>query len=408
MTTIRGTIEKIVAGGYGLLRSPDGVVFCRGVLPGETVEVEDASRSRGVLWALNPVVLEPSSERLDPACPYFPLCGGCDFHHVSYEAELGYKEEIVNETLRRGLRRPVDVISFPFSARALPHLSYRNTVRLRGGKGVLGYCRRKSRAVVDIEDCPIALPAIRAEIGRWAIRKTASSPDSLIVREGNVGEETAVTIAEYGREREIVGEACVMEVRGRRFRVRPESFFQRNTFAAGAIVADLEAALPPGERLLDLFTGVGLFALSLADRFSEVRGFEISTSAVGDFRHNRKGFENVDEITWDAAQGLAGYLQPGDIVLVDPPRAGLPRRLLDVLSRAEIRAVAYISCNPATFARDLGVFFEHGYEPDGGVRLYDMFPRTAHVEMMTILVRGSKKLHHEDTKTTKESPPPAP
>ncbi|HOO78347.1 MAG TPA: hypothetical protein PLI51_03970 [bacterium] len=391
--TIVGRIEKVVAGGYGLIRDDGGVVFCRAVLPGETVEAEVTGKAKGIRWAEVREVLEPSPERTVPVCPFFPACGGCDFQHMEYGRERAIKEGIAGEVLRRIMRREVQIDPFSRAFGELPALEYRNTIHLRGADGALGYYRKKSRKIVDIGDCPIARPRIREALGRWSLRQAARTPDKLTLRAGNVagesGAEPLLAVAEYGRERVVEGGALEMELAGNRFRVSPDSFFQMNTAAAELVVDDLRETLPEGGRLLDLFTGVGLFAVSLAERFPEVLGFEIHPSAVGDFRHNRRNLANVEEISWDGAQGLGGLIREGDVILADPPRGGLPERLIEELLRGHPRALAYISCNPATFARDCGVLLEAGYGFLGPIRLYDMFPRTAHIEIMGLLSPGA-------------------
>jgi len=387
---ITGRVEKVVAGGYGLIRDREGVVFCRAVAPGELIEVEVTGRGKGVRWAKLLELVEPSPFRISSACPYFPRCGGCDFHHIPYGEELSCKEKIVSEALRRILRTEIPTDGFSEKFKELAPLEYRNTVTLHGGDGCLGYHQKKTRRIVDVDDCPIARPVIRRELSGWSVRKLAQSPRRLTLRAGNIpgkdGEEPLLALAEYGDERTVEGRALEMEVGGHCFRVSPGSFFQMNVAAAELVVADLRAILPGATRLLDLFTGVGLFAVSLAQNYEEVLGFEMLPEAVGDFRHNRRDIPSVGEISWDAARGLGDFIRSSDVVLVDPPRGGLPPRLLAELERSRPLALAYISCNPATFARDCGRLLQAGYHLARPVRLYDMFPRTAHIEVMGLLL----------------------
>lgn len=348
-------IESIASGGYGLARTPEGVIFIRGVIPGETVEIFKSHRRRGVLWADEFRVTESSPERTESACPYFPACGGCDFHHMTYEAELKYKLMVVRDTLRRisGAELPtVDAVSH-----ADP-LEYRNSVRLQGEAGHLGYFRKESNEVVEIDDCPIAAPAIRAALPRR--------------------EQKMLRVDSSGQ---LVNETRTMRFLSRDYRVSPESFFQVNVSVAEMIARDLRDRLPRAHQLVDLFAGVGTFALALADLFPVVLGCEIAPSALDDFRFNARDLPSVTVLEWDAAKGLKTRVTPDDVLILDPPRTGLPPRLIAALSRARPKAFAYISCDAATFARDAKILMG-GFRLSEPIRVYDMFPRTAHVELL--------------------------
>lgn len=380
----RHVVEKIVAGGIGLLRTDEGVVFARAVLPGELIELGPLTRRRGTLWADAPTILEPSPERVTPACRYFPTCGGCDFQHASRAAELSAKLAATADTLRRISGRDV-AARWADGIETLPPLGYRNTIRIQGGAGWLGYCEKHSHSIVDIEDCPLGQPPIREGIRAARAAAAREKVKSATLRCGK-DEELVMILTSHGRTR-MTGGPLHIELAGRSYRVDPRAFFQVNTAAAGLIVRDLRADLVPGPRLLDLFAGVGAFAIALADRFDQVSGWEIAREAVDDFRFNASGLANVDMATWDAAQGLKVPLAPTDVVIVDPPRTGLPDRLRSSLTdegNARPRQLAYVSCDPATFARDLAAL-AGCWRLSGPVRLYDMFSRTAHVELMAIL-----------------------
>lgn len=380
----RVVVEKIVAGGSGLVRTSEGVAFARAVLPGELIETGPLVRRRGALWADSPAVLEPSPDRVAPACPYFPACGGCDFHHASRRAELAAKLAATADTLRRvgGTEIPV---RWADGIDDLPALGYRNSIRIQGGAGWLGYCEKHSHRIVDIEDCPIALPPIRAGIAtaREAARRMPVKSATLRCGEDP---EPVLILTSHGRTT-VTGGPLRIRLAGRDYRVNARAFFQVNARAAGLIVRDLRDRLPPGPRLLDLFAGVGTFALALADRYDEVWGLEIAREAVEDFRVNAGDAPHVKVHAWDAARGLKFPLASADVILVDPPRTGLPERLRAQLATAGgtgASRLAYVSCDPATFARDLAAL-AGSWRLAEPVRAYDLFSRTAHVELMAIL-----------------------
>ena len=389
MTTIRGKVEKIVAGGWGLIRSKQGVIFCRNVIPGEEVEVEAAARRRGVIWAGKAKIIEASADRVESACPYFPACGGCDFQHLDYRAELALKREMVRETIQRLARVSLPVADFDRAFLALPFRGYRNTVKLQGAGGRLGFYRKRSRKLVPVESCLIASPRIGKEIRRWNERETKRSLQSLTIRAGNLlpppEGDNLVTIAEFPSRISFSGEKTYFRLGGRVFAVRPTSFFQTNIAATELILNDLKKKLPPASRLLDLFAGVGVFSISLAEGYQKIKGLEVSHSAIKDFRENARGEEKIGIELWNAEDGLPEEIGSGDLLLLDPPRVGLPPRLREELSQSRPRALAYLSCDPATFARDLKQLLEGGYRLEGEIKIYDMFPRTAQVELLALL-----------------------
>lgn len=391
MMMIRGKVEKIVAGGWGLLRTPEGVVFCRNVIPGEEVEVEveAESRRRGVVWSGKAKILRASADRVEPACPNFPACGGCDFQHLNYRSELALKYEMVRESLQRLARVSLPVADFDRAFLTLPCQDYRDTVKLRGAAGRLGFFRKRSKKLVPVENCLIASPRIGKEIRRWNEGEKKRSLQVLTIREGNLalpeGGDNLVTIAEFPSRISFTGAKLYFRLGGRIFTVSPTSFFQTNIAATELILKDLKKYLPPASRLLDLFAGVGLFSISLAESYSKVKGLEISRSAIKDFRENARGDEKIGIEVWNAEDGLPEEIGNNDLLLLDPPRTGLPSRLRQELSHSRPRALAYLSCDPATFARDLTQLLEGGYRLEGEIKLYDMFPRTAQVELLAIL-----------------------
>jgi tRNA/tmRNA/rRNA uracil-C5-methylase (TrmA/RlmC/RlmD family) len=337
----------------------------------------------------NEVVRERSPERVEPACRYFPACGGCDFMHVGYAAEIKYKGEIVSSTLRRIVGRDVPVAPFPEGTTEFNPLAYRNTVTLHAGDGCIGYFRKETNDLVAVDECPLAVQPVSDAIGRLRRRGIPAGLRSLSIRAGNVrGNDRCyplLTTFIYPRTVRHKGRAVVFEVAGREFTVGHDSFFQVNVPVAERIIAVLKTVLPSGGRLIDLFAGVGLFTVSLSERYERVTGFEKVPSALRDARRNCLGMKGVRVVKWDAMRGVPPGVGDGDMIVLDPPRTGLPKILCKQLGAMNPRAVAYISCDPATLARDLSAFFRSGYALTSPVRVFDMFPRTAHVESLAIM-----------------------
>ncbi|MEK8023710.1 MAG: hypothetical protein AAB229_07875 [Candidatus Hydrogenedentota bacterium] len=356
------------------------------MIPGELITIGQLVRKRGVFWAEEVRIVEPSPDRTEPACPYASDCGGCDFHHMTYEREKTEKILMTRDTFRRIVGRDLPVSD---RVEALEPHGYRNSIRIQGGAGYLGYCRKESNEIVDIDDCLIAMPEVREEIRRRKARNAGKPPKSLTIRCGTtpgalctIETSRGAMVVAGGQDR--AGRITVMFL-GRSYRVSPHSFFQVNIAIAERIALAMRDQLPPGPRLLDLFAGVGTFALAMSDRYQTVTGCEISREAVEDFRHNAAGVGNVEVREWDAAKGLRDRVAREDVLILDPPRTGLPRRLADALAHASPAALAYVSCDTPTFARDMRLLLDSGYELNDNVRLFDMFPRTAHVELFAVL-----------------------
>ncbi|RMH59631.1 MAG: class I SAM-dependent RNA methyltransferase [Candidatus Hydrogenedentota bacterium] len=380
-------VEKIVANGYGLIRTFRGVILCRAVIPGETVRIHTVRRAGGVLWGEEFEILSPSPRRIDSPCPYFPLCGGCDFLHLSSDEHPPFKNAVAAETFRRILGFPVDVVG-PFEAKTRSGLGYRHTIRLQGGAGYLGYCRKSSHDIIDIEDCLVAAEPLRGELRRW--KRTSSFPARhLMIRCGNIDETELTVVATRRGETRIRGDAVHYRFGETRLRVSARSFFQNNPFATQMILSDLTRLLPDARRFIDLFAGVGTFALTVGRRFPHAEAYEISRDALRDLEENAAGLSEVSFQKWDAARGLRSALDSGDIVFVDPPRTGLPPRTLNDLSRSSPRLLVYLSCDVATMARDLKTLLASGFHLDRPIRLYEMFPQTAHMEALAFLKRSA-------------------
>lgn len=368
-------IEKLVYGGEGLARLPsqDGrrqAVFVPFTIPGECVRAELAPAAGGRIVARLLKVLEPSPDRVLPACEYFGRCGGCQLQHIRPEHQLELKRGILLETLQRtgGVRWDGAV-----GLHAAEPWGYRNRIRLQAVPGVgVGYFQHQSRRVQPITNCPIASPALNLGLARLAAR-----PPS---RRGEI--ELAVDNEDCGLEEDAPLEFAVS---GYRYRVSSGAFFQVNRFLAVELIA---AALgeETGKTAVDLYSGVGLFALPLAARFQQVEAVESDPAAVADLRHNAAGLP----ITVAAATAL-DYLRsrapaPVDLLVADPPRAGLGPDLVAALLAMAPRLLHLVSCDPATLGRDLRLLLAGGYRVTS-LELFDLFPQTYHVEAVVRMIR---------------------
>ena len=339
-------------GGHCVARHDDRVVFVRHALPGERVVVSVTEGSDGDrFWRGDAVdVLSPSPDRVPAPCPYAGpgLCGGCDLQHVTPERQRALKAAVVREQLSRLAGLDVDVTV----EEVQPLLRWRSRMRyvsLPGG--ARGLHAHRSDEVVEVEDCLIDAARPPAEV-----------------------------------------ETVTASAGTRSFRVDPGGFWQSHVEAPRVLVDTVlaMAAPRPGERVLDLYAGVGLFAGFLADAVGpsgRVLAVEGSAAACRDARANLPASVQVEHGPVDRVLASA-YHEPFDLVVLDPPREGARRRVVEQVVDRGPRAVVYVACDPAALARDLATFAELGY-PLGSLRAFDLFPMTHHVECVALMGSGS-------------------
>lgn len=350
----------VAHGGHVVARVPAGerdiVVFVRHALPGELVVIEITEVGKSFLRGDAVEVLEASPDRVPPPCPLARPggCGGCDFQHVALPAQRRLKADVVAEQLRRlaGIERVVVVESVE------PTLHWRTRMQYVGLPDGLGLRKHRSHDVVRVEECLIEAPGARRVVSTGS----------------RAGEGGAVTEHVLGRE----------------FRVASDGFWQVHPEAPRVLVETvLDLLAPrPGERALDLYAGVGLFSAFLAEAVGPGGGV---TSVEADRRasaHAEANLADLPRVTVTHGrvdQVLARRSGALDIVVLDPPREGAKRKVVEGIASLRPRAVAYVACDPAALARDLAYFGDAGYQL-ADLRAFDLFPMTHHVECVALLV----------------------
>lgn len=382
------TIGPVAHGGHFIARPDDGpVLFVRHALPGERVRVEVTERKSG-FWRADAVeILEASPDRVEPPCPYARpgACGGCDLQHAAPAAQRELKAAVVREQLGRLGHRPdievtVDPLPVP-DALADDPLRWRSRVQYAVGKdGRLGFHPFRSHGVVPVDDCPIALPAALGVLGdRWS--PSLASVEVVASSEGDVSVLTRRS--RTGRARVVEGPDVVREALGERvFGVGADGFWQVHPAGPATLVATvLDLLAPaPGERAWDLYSGAGLFASALAPVVDRVTAVESDPRGLAAAARSLKDLPNIHLIEGDVARVLAEQpMRWVDVVVLDPPRSGAGRAVVEQIASRRPRAVAYVACDPAAFARDVATFAGLGYDL-AEVRAFDAFPMTHHVE----------------------------
>jgi tRNA/tmRNA/rRNA uracil-C5-methylase (TrmA/RlmC/RlmD family) len=367
---LTATIQDIAFGGEGVARVNQFVIFVPFVILDEEVEIELTEVKKNFARARLLKVLKPSPLRVTPECPYFGACGGCQYQHIEYSSQLEIKRKQVADLLQR-----IGKFSPEIVAPAIPcpkPYGYRNRIMIRSQwnkykQGLeIGFIRADSRLVQDIDECKIAEPAINQQIKHVRAHPPPKGGLKVVLR-----------VAPDGWE------------------VPPDSFFQNNFFLLPKLVEVVrERIKDSGSRfLIDAYCGVGFFSLKLSDSLEQYVGIELDAQAIHAARRNaiHQNHPNGQFLHGRTEDLLPEVLNrfPADsaTVLIDPPRVGCPRPALEMLRRNRPAQIIYVSCHPATLARDLNVLCSEGVFECKQIVPLDMFPQTQHLECVADLRR---------------------
>jgi 23S rRNA (uracil1939-C5)-methyltransferase len=399
-------LEKLTYGGDALGHLEDGrAVFVPFGLPGEKVRVGLTEEKRGHARGTLVEVLESHPQRIPPRCRHFGTCGGCHFQNLSYPAQLEAKAAILKDCLAHIGR--IDPSALHAVVPSQSAWNYRNHVQFHlTPQGRLGYIGGPNeRGVIPISECHLPEPPINAlwpalqledglGLERVSLRCGLEEDLMLILESGEVPElelEAGISVVHLKGSETLVmaGEDHLLQrVRDRDFQVSAASFFQVNTPMACRMVEHLQERLSAGTGtvLVDAYCGVGLFSAFFASRVGRVVGIEASPAACDDFMVNLDEFENVELYQAPVEEALPRLAIQPTVVIVDPPRAGLGKIVLDALVGLMPAQIVYVSCDPPTLARDTARLIAGGYQLRE-VTLFDLFPQTYHIESISILDR---------------------
>lgn len=389
--------EVPVYGGYALARA-EGVVFVKGAIPGEEVEVSYTEKKRGYSVAEAVDILQPSPDRVEPACRYFGVCGGCHLQFVSYQRQARMKEEILLDCLKRIGGMEIEL---------LPGLTglefgYRRRAQFKVSKeGAIGFFREATRDVIPIKSCPLMSDEINALLeiirgfelaGLKEIHITSGKTPTVLLKGLEFDEAVAekyfsigFTTVAFG-DRSYRGDGYAeFDLLGLRYTVSPWSFLQSNwelNAKTSEILMDALGELK-GRRVLDLYAGGGNFSIPLAGHAKSVTCVEENAHSIKDGQRNAElnGLKNIKFIPQSAEKAKIR----ADALILDPPRPGLAKSVVENIVSGLPETIAYISCNPSTLSRDLKKLGGH-YELKS-VRMMDFFPNTFHIEAMAMLSR---------------------
>lgn len=376
-------VERILPGGMGLAHAGGKTVFVSLAAPGDRLRVLVEREQGNVLFASIEAVLTPSPVRVEPPCPYFGRCGGCDFQQLTYEAQLDAKAEMIRDCLHR-IARLEQVPEFAVTASPDTwRYRMRATWQIDREQRMIGYYERGSRRVCDVVDCAVLRPELQSRLESVRATEWQEFPQELQHLDVVVGEHGvsfAPSFADF-ETRELS-----LTVRGEEYQYNAETFFQINPSLLGELI-DFALADATGERALDLYSGVGLFTLPLARQFANVVAVEANSAATRFARRNLQQAElaNARVVTATVTDWIrSASLDQVDFVLLDPPRAGAESAVINGLLRLKAPRICYVSCDPATLARDLKKLVAGGYVVQS-LNAFDLFPQTHHVETVVQL-----------------------
>jgi 23S rRNA (uracil1939-C5)-methyltransferase len=423
--TFEVVIERIIPGGLGLAHADSRTVMVALAAPGDRVLVRVDRVKGSVAFASIVEILDPAPVRVEPPCPYFGRCGGCNFQQLSYPAQLAAKIEIIRDCLRR-LGGIEDVPAFEITPSPNEwHYRARAQWQYASVRRWLGYFEANSRDVCDVAECAVLMPELQRELESLREQMTQDElPDDARHFRAVVGDEgvsVAAGVSGRGSSPTVMEGVAVANItrtiRGERYHLHANSFFQTNLDLVPALI-DSALGDARGETAIELYSGVGLFTVPLARRFANVIAVEDDVAASDFAQRNLAdaGLSNAEVVNEDVADWLEGSghqsprrlerkrpacnqtedasgftsatetvaLQSIDFLLLDPPRTGAESRVISGIIQLKPKRICYVSCDPATLARDLKKLIAGGYSINS-IQAFDMFPQTHHVETVVHL-----------------------
>lgn len=381
-------IEKVAHGGHFIARHEGAVIFVRHAIPGEAVEIEITSVGASFNRADVAEVITASVDRVSAPCRYAHRlgCGGCDFQHIALARQRELKSQVIAEQFSRiakiDIAVEVEEISSP--------LGWRTRCSAHSNKtGALGFYQARSHKVIAVDDCRILVPEMKfSELAQRGVK----ADQRLEISISNTGQRTIATASSRDESPMRLSdgpEIAQYRVGEKVLDVSQKSFWQSHKDAPRVLSeAVLEfSQLQPGDHVLDLYGGVGLFTAAILPIVGEAGSVDIvegSKSATADARSNFSENSNVSVITADVAIAVTRF-SGADVVVLDPPREGAGKEVMDNCARLAPRAIVYVACDPAALARDTGYLRENGYAL-AEIRAFDLFPMTHHIECIARFV----------------------
>jgi len=386
------TIEKYASDGVSIGYEDNKVIFVRYAIPGEKVRVNVYKETKDYALAEPLEIITPSPERIAAPCPYFGMCGGCDYQMIDYAKQLQIKQDLVLEVFHKIGK--IDLPALTGVVSSGQEFYYRNTetFKVNPRRKLIGFFRKDTKFIIDLEECRLAMKDIN-EAMNYMRAQDPFPPHNFKVRSTSLGETTVNWVDTERYEDRSVYEEITASGKTIRYKISKDSFFQVNNSVIPLWLDKITGFLDEShsERIFDLYCGIGLITLFVAPFAKETIGVEIAKSSIKDANYNLeinrdKGLRdaNISFVLGDVMEELPrlGY---ADVMIIDPPRKGAEREVLDLMMEMGPKKIIYSSCKPATMARDLQILSDK-YDLKE-IYLVDMFPQTHHVELLSLIVK---------------------
>jgi len=387
MSEIEITLTGIAHLGEAIGKYNGKVVFVPYAIPGETVKAKIIKDEKDYYRAEILDIIEPSFFRENPPCKLFGICGGCSFQHVAYSYQIKLKEIVVMEQLKRigGFENPEDFTNLTLKAEN-PY-NYRNRADFSiNRQNLLGFKIRGTHKFLHVEYCHIMHDKINKMLSLLQGKKPKRKSHNITIRYGiNTG--TWLIQPEMDTVEIETGQKFYHErLLGKDFIISAPSFFQVNTYQAEKLIQTvLNYITQEDKTVIDAYAGVGTFTVFLAQKAEKVIAIEESRSAYKDAQINIKNFDNITYLCKKTEEALFESKINGDVIVIDPPRVGCMKEVLQAIAEKKIKKVIYVSCEPSTLARDLKYLKEMGYKLKE-IQPVDMFPQTYHIENVALMI----------------------
>ena len=381
-------IDKLSHDLRGITRINDKVTFVSDVIPGEVVDVRITESKKNINEGKVISYIETSSDRALPICPYYGLCGGCSTSYINYDKSLEYKKDIVIDIMKRyaGIDVKPDIIS------DYNIYSYRNKISLKVNNGKLALIKEDSNELVNINKCLLVNDNINKvieilnsidlnDVSEVVIKGT---DEIMVLVNGSINSDILINTLKFYVSSIVLNDEVIygsqyitIKVGNYCYAVYPKSFFQVNTGMIEKLYDKVKGYAGRGNRLLDLYCGAGTIGIYLASNFNNVYGIEVNSDAIEGANVNKK-INGIENISFDCKRASSNDSLDYDVIVVDPPRAGLDKTTVNKIINSGVNNLIYVSCNPVTLARDIKLFSDKYLIED--MTLFDMFPNTKHVE----------------------------
>ncbi|MCI8330839.1 MAG: class I SAM-dependent RNA methyltransferase [Bacilli bacterium] len=359
------TINNLNHNGEGITKINEKITFVKNALPEETVEIEITKIRKKYNQAEVKKYIKTSPKRVEPTCPYYMECGGCDIMHMDYKSQIEYKKEKITNILKKYTNNEIE----PIIIESNKNLNYRNKITLHYKNEKLGYMKENTNEIIEIEKCQLAMDKINE-----AIKKNKNVKEELIIRENTEGK----IITNINKEK------MIEKINEYKFQVDTDSFFQVNHYICGKIFEIVEENIKENATCLDLYSGVGTLSIVASKKAKYVYSIEINEhsykNALENLKLNKKS--NIKFILGDVQKEIKNITEKIDIIITDPPRKGINENTIKIIEELEPNKIIYISCDPMTLARDINTLKKYKISK---LYILDMFPNTHHVECVCVL-----------------------